>query len=64
MTLGFTALMEGWNLDIIQNFLIGFLNFQLKFLFLIVHQSEAFNGGIETNCHGGTRTDTFPDACL
>ena len=28
------------------------------------YQSEAFNGGIETNYHGGTHAGTFPGSSL
>ena len=46
------------------NLSIEFYNFQLRFLFIITFPSEAFNGGIETNYHGGTHAGTFSGTCL
>jgi len=36
----------------------------LGFQFIQAYQSEAFNGGIETNYHGGTHAGSFPGSSL
>jgi hypothetical protein len=40
------------------------LKFSIEFLIPSPHPSEAFNGGIETNYHGGTHAGTFPGSSL
>ena len=62
--MSFTALYHGEMSKIIEDISIAFLKIQLSFLFKNTFQAEAFNGGIETNCHGGTHADTFSGSCL
>jgi hypothetical protein len=40
------------------------LKFAIAFLIPSTCPSEAFNGGIETNYHGGTHAGTFPGSSL
>ncbi len=62
--MSFTALYHGGMSKIIEDMSIVFLKIQLSFLFKNTFQAEAFNGGIETNCHGGTFQGAFSDPCL
>ena len=40
------------------------LKFAIAILIPSTYPSEAFNGGIETNYHGGTHAGTFPGSSL
>lgn len=62
--MSFTALYHGEMSKIIEDISIAFLKIQLSFLFKNTFQAEAFNGGIETNYHGGTHAGTFPGSSL